>query len=197
MVHPFCRLAAALAFAVCAPAAERQISVLIVDGMNNHDWAAGTRAIESILTGTGRFRVDVCTFPQHPDFSRYDVVVNNFNGGHTPQGTRWPRDTEEALEKYVRDGGGLVVFHAANNAFLEWTAYNEMIGLGWRDKSFGPGLAVVDGRVVTIPKGSGLDPGHGPRHDFEVLVLDKDHPITRGLPEHWTHPSEQLTHGKT
>jgi hypothetical protein len=26
--------------------------------------------------GTGRFKVDVCTFPQLPEFSRYDVVVS-------------------------------------------------------------------------------------------------------------------------
>ena len=185
-----------LAFALVCSAAERKLSVLIVDGMNNHDWAAGTRAIQSILTGSGRFTVAVSTYPEKPDFPRYDVVVNNFNGGHTAQGARWPRETEQALEKFVRNGGGLVVFHAANNAFLQWPEYNGMIGLGWRDKSFGPGLAVSDGRVITIPKGSGLDPGHGPRHDFEIFVLDKNHPITSGLPTHWTHPSEQLTHGQ-
>jgi uncharacterized protein len=187
---------AIMLIATSAPGAERQLSALIVDGMNNHDWQAGTRAIQSILTGTGRFRVDVCTYPAKPDFARYDVVINNFNGGHTAQGTRWPRETELALESYVRGGGGLVVFHAANNAFLEWPEYNEMIGLGWRDKSFGPGIAVVDGRVATVPQGTGLDPGHGPRHDFDVFVLAKDHPITRGLPDNWHHPSEQLTHGQ-
>jgi hypothetical protein len=29
-----------------------------------------------------------------------------------------------------------------------------------------------------------------------MFVLDGDHPITRGLPSHWLHPSEQLTHGQ-
>ncbi len=178
-------------------AADRKLSAVIVDGVNNHDWATATIAIQTILQGTGRFTVDVCTWPKLPEFSRYDVVVNNFNGGHTPTGTRWPAEAERALETYVRDGGGLVVYHAANNAFLNWPEYNRMIGLGWRDPSFGPGLAISpDGRVVTIPRGQGLPPGHGPRHDFEVVVLDKDHPITRGLPSHWMHPSEQLTHGQ-
>jgi type 1 glutamine amidotransferase len=182
--------------AATLPAADRKLSVLVIDGVNNHDWAAATRAIRSILTGTGRFTVDVSTWPDKPDFSRYDVVVSNFNGGHTAQATRWPRETEQALDNYVRGGGGLVIFHAANNSFPDWPAYNDMIGLGWRDKNFGPSLAVVDGRVVTVPKGSGLDPGHGPRHDFEVFVLDQNHPITRGLPPGWMHPSEQLTHGQ-
>jgi type 1 glutamine amidotransferase len=133
----------------------------------------------------------------NPNFSRYQVVVNNFNGGHLDTGIRWPARVEKSLEDYVRGGGGLVVYHAANNAFLNWAAYNEMIGLGWREPGFGAGLAVgEDGKIVKIPQGSGLKPGHGPRHDFEVHVLNTEHPITHGLPKQWMHPSEQLTHGQ-
>lgn len=186
-----------LASTIPAASAGSKLSVLILDGVNNHDWATATRHIRTILEGSGRFRVDVCTHPRQPDFRNYDVIVNNFNGGHTPSGLRWPRETEQALADFVRRGGGLVIFHAANNAFLEWPDYNEMIGLGWRDKSFGDGLAVgVNGQVVRIPKGAGLGPGHGPRQDFNVHVLDKEHPITRGLPSYWLHRSEQLTHGQ-
>ena len=175
-------LVLALAAACSAAGADRKLSAVIVDGVNNHDWAAGTRAIRSILEGTGRFTVDVSTFPKLPDFSRYDVVINNFNGGHLVSGTRWPAEAERALEAYVRNGGGLVIYHAANNAFLNWPAYNEMIGLGWRDKTFGKGIAIGrEGQVVTIPQGEGLPPGHGPRHDFDLFTLVKDHPITRGL----------------
>src|ERR1022692_3907081 len=174
-----------------------KLSALVIDGMNNHDWEAGTRAIQSILEGSGRFTVTVSTWPAKPDFRGYDVVISNFNGGHTADGTRWPREVEQALENYVRGGGGLVVFHAANNAFLSWPEYNDMIGLGWRDKTFGEGIAIgPGGAVVRIPKGEGLNPGHGPRHDFDVFVRDGAHPITNGLPDHWAHPSEQLTHGQ-
>jgi type 1 glutamine amidotransferase len=183
-------------FTLMCHAADRKLTALIVDGANNHDWAAGTRAIRSILEGSGRFTVDVATYPAWKSLSGYDVVVNNFNGGHLAEGKRWTREQEAETERYVSNGGGLVVFHAANNAFLNWPAYNDMIGLGWRDKTFGPGLAVVGDRVVTIPKGEGLAPGHGPRHDFEIFVLEKANPITQGLPAHWTHPAEQLTHGQ-
>lgn len=178
-------------------AQDRQLKAVIIDGLNNHDWAAATAAIRTILEGTGRFTVDVSTYPKLPDFRRYDVVIDNFNGGYTETGTRWPPEAERALEAYVRGGGGLVVYHAANNAFLRWPEFNQMIGLGWRDPSFGPGIAVgPNGQIVTIPRGQGLPPGHGPRHDFEIFVRDPNHPITRGLPAHWTHPSEQLTHGQ-
>jgi len=189
--------------AIQAQAASKPVSVLIVDGQNNHDWQTATREIKEMLLATKQFTVDVSTTPAsdwdswNPDFSRYQVVINNFNGGHTEKGVRWPARVEKALEEYVRNGGGLVVYHAANNAFLEWPAYNEMIGLGWRVKAFGPGLAVAnDGSIVRIPAGEGLNPGHGPRHDFEMHVLNKKHPITKGVAAKWLHPSEQLTHGQ-
>ena len=90
-----------------------------------------------------------------------------------------------------------MIYHSANNSFPNWPAYNEMIGLGWRDKDFGPSLIVSpDETVVEIPKGQGRDPGHGPEHDFQVTVLNADHPITKGLPKKWMHPHEQLTHGQ-
>lgn len=200
-----------MAVALLVPAmagSPKKIRVLIVDGINNHDWQTATREVQNMLLESGRFTVDVSTTPLvaappeawatwRPDFSRYQVVINNFNGGHLDNGIRWPPEVERSFERYIRQGGGLVVFHAANNAFLHWDAYNDMIGLGWRDRNFGPGLAVGDdGRIITIPKGAGLDPGHGPRHDFEVHVLDPNHPITRGLPRVWLQPSEQLTHGQ-
>ena len=185
-----------------------RLRVLIVDGINNHDWATATHAITEILTATALFSVEASTSPPrgappeawnawHPDFSGYDVVINNFNGGHLEDGVEWPASVQVALEKFVRGGGGLVVYHAANNAFLKWKAYNEMIGLGWRSKSFGPGLAVSDDdKIVVIPKGTGLEPGHPERMDFQMHVRDTHHPITAGMPRVWMHPSEQLTHGQ-
>ncbi len=186
-----------------SPLSFAQVRVLIIDGVNNHDWAAGTAAIRSILQEAGGFSVDVSTVnPENfdkwkPDFTRYQVVVNNFNGGHTDSGVEWPKAIENEFEAYMKGGGGLVVYHAANNAFLHWAAYNEMIGLGWREPEFGPGLAISDeGKVITIPKGSGLKPGHPARADFVVHVLNHTHPVTNGLPDHWLQPMEQLTHGQ-
>src|ERR1700729_983320 len=148
---------AVLAAVPCAALAQGAvpIRVLIIDGINNHDWQAGTRLMRAILSAEGRFAVDVSTSPGkdgpaeawkawRPEFKRYQVVINNFNGGHLNDGVRWPAEVEQALESYVRSGGGLVVFHAGNNAFLHWTAYNDMIGLGWRANTFGPGIAIGD-----------------------------------------------------
>src|ERR1700732_1224509 len=78
-----------------------QTRVLIVDGVNNHDWMTATHAITEILTATALFSVEVSTSPPRgapqeawnswrPDFFRYDVVINNFNGGHEANGIEWP-----------------------------------------------------------------------------------------------------------
>ena len=72
----------------------------------------------------------------------------------------------------------------------------EMIGLAMRHEEFGPSLveAVRRGRSPRSPTGEGRNPGHEPEHDFVVTVLDREHPITRGMPPAWLHPHEQLTH---
>ena len=177
-----------------AHAAPSPARVLIVDGINNHDWATATHAITEILTATTLFSVEVSTTPPRgaspdawnswaPDFSRYDVVINNFNGGHLADGIEWPLSVQGSLEKFVQGGGGLVVYHAANNAFLNWPAYNEMIGLGWRSPSFGPGLAVSDdGKILVIPKGTGLEPGILPGWTFRSTCATPTIPSPRGCP---------------
>src|SRR6185503_7119716 len=104
---------------------QKRLSVLIVDGINNHDWETGTRAVKAILTATGRFTVEVSTTPPReaaqaewnnwrPQFAKYNAVLVNFNGGHKDDGIRWPAEVEQSLEKYVSAGGGLIVLHAAN-----------------------------------------------------------------------------------
>ena len=196
---------ATLALSFAAPV---KIRVLIVDGQNNHDWPPATAWLIKFLTASERCVVTVSTTPPkdapavawdawRPKFSDYDVVVSNFNGGHLADGTRWPREVEVAFENYVRGGGGFVSFHAANNAFLGWPAYNEIVGLLWRDKNFGPSLIVDDHeKVVVVPTGAGRSAGHPPRYTFQMSTLPTDHPITRGFPKKWLHLSEQLTHGQ-
>jgi len=48
-----------------------------------------------------------------PEFGRYQVIVSNLD---SPD---WPADLRTAFEQYVSGGGGLVVVHAADNAFSQ------------------------------------------------------------------------------
>jgi type 1 glutamine amidotransferase len=161
-----------------------------------------------MLEKTGKFTVDVLTSPPalakdtddaakaankaawekfKPDFSKYQVVLSNYCG------QPWPEEAQKAFEKFVADGGGFVAYHFAVAAFKEWDAYNQMIGMGWKDAEFGEGLALDDsGKEVRRAKGEGARGSHGSAHPFEVIVRDKDHPIMKGLPEKWQHASDEL-----
>jgi len=179
-----------------------KLTVLIVDGQNNHNWAAMTPRMKRVLENTGRFKVDVVTTPPArslpeswdqfwPNFSQYHVVLSNYNGDP------WPATVNQALEDYVSGGGGLVIIHAANNAFAGWPAYNKMIGLGWRGKSFGDRVTIDnDGKTVRTPKGEGPDSGHGPQHEFVVMTRDSQHPVMRDMPKQWLHAKDELYHGQ-
>ncbi len=186
---------------ITAQAAE-PLKMLIIDGQNNHDWKTMTPPMKAALEATGRFKVDVATTPGQrasnsdwdsfrPDFSKYDVVLSNYNG------QLWPKEVLDSLEKYVSGGGGLVVVHAANNAFPEWPAWNDMIGLGWRDNPFGDRVTVDEGgKVVRTPKGEGPGAGHGPQHAYTIVVRDPEHPVTKGMPVSWLHAKDELYHGQ-
>ncbi len=199
------RLSMALGLALTLPGLACQaqeeggkLRALIVDGQNNHDWKTTSPILKSVLEKSGRFTVEVVTTPGpgqggqmsrfRPEFSKYDVVVSNYNG------EAWPEETRDSLVEYVQGGGGLVIVHAANNAFPEWPEYNTMIGLGgWggRDEKDGPYIRFRDGEFVqdTSPGRGG---SHGRRHEFVVVNREPEHPILQGLPEHWRHAEDEL-----
>lgn len=123
-----------------------------------------------------------------PRFADYDVLVMNYNGD------RWPDPVREYFIRYVKDGGGLVIHHAANNTFADWPEFNEMIGVGgWggRNEKSGPMLRWRDGSIVRdeSPSPAGT---HGPPHPYVVEIRDPSHPITRGLPPRWLHSADEL-----
>lgn len=196
----------AAGFSLGSTAHAAPIRVLIVDGYSNHDWQRTTRLIRSIIEPTERFEVAVSTAPSRaddpaypawdPDFAAHDVVIQTCNDINR-SGPPWPEPVRKKLEKFVNTGGGLLVFHSANNAFSKWDAYNSMIGLGWRGKEFGTALRVrEDGSIAKIPPGEGAGTGHGPRTDRAIHRLG-DHPIHRGMPRAWLTPLiEVYTHAR-
>ncbi|QDU98233.1 ThuA domain-containing protein [Lignipirellula cremea] len=173
-----------------------KISVLIVDGQNNHDWQATSPVIAKFLSESDRFVVERATTPPRgedlsgfrPRFSSHQVVLLNYNG------LVWPEATCRDLVDFVSRGGGLVVFHAADNAFPKWDEYNAMIGLGgWggRSEASGPYLRLRDGKWEpdNTPGAAGKEHGAAP---FLVETFAPEHPIMKGLPTKWLHARDQL-----
>ena len=123
-----------------------------------------------------------------PKFSNYAAVVSNYNG------ERWPDEVRAAFTSFVREGGGFVSYHAANNAFPDWPEYNEIIGVGgWggRSEISGPYLR-LRANAWTKDLKPGPGGGHGPQHEFVVETRDATHPIMRGLPARWKHAKDEL-----
>jgi type 1 glutamine amidotransferase len=169
---------------------------LIVTGQNGHHWQATTPVLAKLLEETGLFAVDVATSPAKgkemsgfaPKFADYQVVVLNY------QGDPWPASTKQAFVDYVKNGGGVVVYHFALAAFPEWKEYNQIIGLGgWggRNEKAGPYVRWKDGKIVRDTS-LGKCGSHGPQQPFQLVVRDADHPITKGLPPAFMHAADEL-----
>ena len=184
-----------LACAVPGWAAKKR-KALVIDGQNNHDWKTTTPYLRRYLEETGLFTVEVATTPGkggdmeafRPNFKDFAVVVLNYNGED------WSKRTEQDFVAYVKGGGGVVVVHAANNAFPTWPEFNEMIGIGgWggRTEKSGPYMRLREGKWVPD-----LTPGrgghHGKQHAYRMTLRDGAHPITRGLPKEWMHAQDEL-----
>jgi type 1 glutamine amidotransferase len=178
----------------------RPIRVLIVDGFSNHDWKLTTRLIRGIIEPTGLFSVAVSTAPAtaaapgwdqwRPKFSDFDVVIQNCNDIHG--GPSWPKPVQDDFEAFVRNGGGLLAFHSANNAFPKWPEYTRMLGIAWRGKGDGTALSIDEKqRIVRIPPGEGSGTSHGARSNVLVHTLG-EHPIHDGLPTTWMTPSLEV-----
>jgi len=215
-------LLASMLLAMPATAAEK-LKALIVDGQNNHAvWPKSTVMMKQYLEGSGLFEVEVARVkfisnykreqnwlplagageseksdkPQpdpdfSPDFSKYSIVVSNFGYGAAD----WPEGTRRNLETYMKNGGGLVVVHAANNSWGNWEEFNKMIGLGgWggRNEKSGPYVYYdAEGKVVRDEKSPGKCGGHGPQSEFLITMRDKTHPITKDLPDFWMHTKDE------
>jgi type 1 glutamine amidotransferase len=203
-----------LSFTTSTMAADK-IKVMHLNGQSNkyHSWKGTGDAINQHLKSADIFEVDVVTSPAggedmgkfSPKFSDYDVIVLNYDGAE------WSEKTKKAFVKYVRNGGGVVTIHGANNSFAYWSEFNEIIGLGgWggpelydpplyqgqadkqasRNEDWGP-------RVYW--QGCGLvhddSPGstkHPPKHDFIMTNRTPDHPIMHGLPEMWLQSHDEV-----
>lgn len=145
------------------PAADPdKIQVLIVTGRHVHYWPDTTPVLRKVLEDTGRFEVRVSEeFRGATDrtLAEYDLLVLNYYDRRQAENLRWGEETEQAVEDFISSGKGLVMYHLSMGAFYHWDEYEKISGGNWRD-------------------GRGH---HSAQHDFDVDIIDQEHPITRGL----------------
>ena len=189
---------------------------------NHDAWPKSTIMMKSYLEASGKFTVDISRtqftwkgtqhikdFPLNdgktyealpkskpdpefkPEFANYDVVISNFGYGAAD----WPAETQVAFVEFMNAGGGFVSVHAADNSFPNWKEYNEMIGLGgWgnRNEKDGPYVYLNDKGETIRDTSKGGGGGHGPQHEFSIVIRNEEHPITKGLPAEFMHTKDEL-----
>ena len=169
----FCSTVLAIVFSVGSLLAQAppKVKVLILTGVNNHKWALTTPVLREVLEQTGRFevRVNEEVRGNGPEtFAPYDVLLLNYNdSGHS----WWDVRAREAMLDFVRNGKGLVCYHASNNAFLGWDEFDKMVGGTWRATA-----------------------GHAPYHAYTVKIVDPEDPITKDMPTSFAE-TDELYHG--
>lgn len=175
---------------------DSQYRTLIITGQSEHNWKASYPVLKEILEETGMFTADVMITPEKggdmttfaPDFSGYKLVVLDYSGDS------WTEGTKKKFVDFVRNGGGVVIYHGASISFPDWKEYNEMTGIGgWRNRNEKDGPYVYYSKnELVLDTARGIAGSHGERHDFEIRTRIMDHPVTRGLPVRWLHPSDEL-----
>lgn len=180
----------------CSSAENETIKTLLITGQNNHNWEVSHIALQQILENSALFSVDCQVSPPTGkdmrefiiDFSPYKLVVLDYVGDD------WPQATRDRFLEFVKNGGGVVVFHAANNAFTDWEEYNKIIALGgWNDRNekSGPWVYWKDGQLIKDTL-AGVGGSHGDQYEYILTARDEDHPITKGLPKQWKHSKDEL-----
>ncbi|MBI4904980.1 MAG: ThuA domain-containing protein [Acidobacteria bacterium] len=163
------------------------IAVLLLTGqadLPHHNWRETTAAIRDLFHRDPRFDLRVLEDAgalTAETLSTYQTVLINYNG------PRLSRPIEQALERFVRNGGGLVAFHHA--------AYGEWFGMELRNGKWSAGPTQG---WEAFPKMIGAswqtaNIGHARRWPFLIDYTSKAHPITEGLPAQWM-ANDELYH---
>lgn len=152
--------------------------------------------LKQILENSGRFDVDFAVSPGQGkdmsgfvlDFTPYQLVVLDYNGDS------WPEETNRRFLEFVQSGGGVVIYHAADNAFSKWPEFNKICALGgWegRNENAGPYVYWQDGKLIK-DSSAGVGGSHGRQHEYVLNGRNKVHPIVKGLPVKWRHAQDEL-----
>jgi uncharacterized protein len=157
-----CVLATMLCMADAAGEAKTEpVKILLVTGVDypGHRWKETTPALRGVLEKDPRLSVRVIEdheFLASDAIFDYDVILLHMKN-YDP--TKRADQVRGNLTRFVRDGGGLVLYHFALGAFERWGEFEQLAGRIWDKKKR----------------------AHDPRGPFTVKITDPDHPVTRGM----------------
>ena len=125
---------------------------------------------------------------------RLHIPIFHMEAGNRCKDECLPEETNRRFLEYVQGGGGVVIYHAADNAFVNWPEYNKICALGgWenRDEKAGPYVYWSDGKLIK-DSSAGVGGSHGKQHEYVLNARNHEHPIMKGLPNKWKHAQDEL-----
>lgn len=139
-----------------------KINVLLITGddVSAHVWRDISETTRKALVDSKKFEVKVCEDPHilesNTALEAYDVIAFLI---YSRRIKMIPEQARENLLNFVKNGKGFFVQHLASASFSKWEEFGKLCGRKW-----------VMGKS-----------GHGPRGVFEAKVVNKEHPITKGM----------------
>jgi hypothetical protein len=157
------------------------VNVLIITGHDHfhHRWRVAATRVRETLEDAGIFDVRVTEEfrgATAATLEPYDCIVVSYFGARKPGDVeqRWGTQTEQALFDFVRGGRGVVLAHPSF-----------AMGRTWDDPNGDELLRLAGGLLHRESR-------RAPDEEWEVVIDDPQHEITRGLPSSW----EQVTDDK-
>ncbi|MFN3388186.1 MAG: ThuA domain-containing protein [Allosphingosinicella sp.] len=153
----------ALAGCATAVAADTQKRVLLFSHSTGYRHASIEPGIEAIRALGAREGIEIVA-SEDPDvfsaagLSGYDAIIflSTSTKKDDPSSEWFQGGRRDALQGFVRNGGGIVGIHAASDSHYHWPWYVKMIG----------------GHFISHPEGT---------PEGALRVVDRDHPATKGM----------------
>jgi len=147
-----------------------KIRVLVLSGANNHNWKETTKALQTVLAANPRLAVTVTETPwgmKPADLANYDVLLSNWNTWDKKEEERkqyeWDGAMKTAFLAWINNGGGFFVLHSGSSMFYDWDEYQKLTAGAWGPETF-----------------------HPHNQTFTLNIVDKEHPITKGMTDFQT-----------
>lgn len=175
------------------------IKVLILQAIDHHNTLLQAETFKDILDATGNYKVDMILATESKNWYDHDFLFSDYNLVVTSGlgAVNTPKKYGDQLEKFIIDGGGLVVVHQGVASFTDWPKFQEIIGKGWYGSHTGPHTYWdnKNGTWAETPIYHGVGPAHGKQHEFLIEIRNEKHPITKGMPMQWMHGMDEFYHG--
>ena len=148
-----------------ATSANRRVKVLLVTGIEYHNWRETAPQIAKQLTSCPNIEVKLETNFNvlcSDDIFAYDVLFFNFWNSKDDSPSLDDDLALSNIEKFLDSGKGIVIYHLAIGVFETHKDRVERIIGRVYDRSL---------------------PGHDPFREFEVNIVKRDHPIMKSVPD--------------